>query len=60
MLHSNLKSELRDAMAYAIGSLDEDMRNAITNAEYHQNQVRDASQRGDVEALENLRQYNNY
>jgi hypothetical protein len=60
MLHSNLKSELRDAMAYAIGSLDEDMRNAITDAEYHQNQVRDASQRGDVETLENLRQYNNY
>jgi len=47
-------------MTYAIGSLDEDMRNAITDAEYQQNQIRDASQRGDVETLEQLRQYNNY
>ena len=60
MLHSNLKAALRDAMTYAIGSLDEDMRNAITDAEYQQNQIRDASQRGDVETLEQLRQYNNY
>ena len=57
-LHNQLNQALSGAVDYAIGEIDENLQGQIRREEYRQNQIQSATEKGDVDALEQLTKYN--
>jgi hypothetical protein len=57
-LHTQLNNALSSAVDFALSQIDENLQDQIRQEEFRQNKIKAATEKGDVEALENLTKYN--